>query len=608
MPRLFSKRFPKPKPSKVQTVTLNGFSGGWNSVDDDISMAARFMKVCTNTYRTPSGGQAVRFGTRFFTDIKPAHNSPIVDTFYYNGKMVVVTTDGWVLTVDAVGTVAIIWSPAISATRVGSPTIWNPNTTQVSFVSFKDKLAIHNGKDKPLQIDSSFVVNYLQDAGSGSNVNVPIGQYGCTAGNFHCVAGIPNLPTTVYIAAQGTIGTFPGDAAPNDSISIDVGAYAPEGAAEIRGLSGYRTFLIVHMQGISIQVKLGNYDASGNHKPEFPDTFPKFGLVGNRCKAVIENDLVFAGIAGLSSAKRNVFSGNLDSDYLSSKVENEYRRIVGSLSNTQQLISSFSVYDPLSNSFITTLPAGEHLVYTSNSKQHYSSWSKFTGWDWTCGCATFLGRVYFAKGTKIFQYGNKTFGETYSADREMDRDANWQINTAFVVDELVYDIVGDKVYKCRVSHTSTNATFAIDRTAFPAYWEEYLGIPIEFEMEQPWFSGREPMQLKMLRYLSLATKGSGPFTVEAYVDNLFKDEDGEWLINQDGSQINPQLSMDFVGNDALGFGFDGVFGGGRRSRDPRLWKFPTKFKSVKFRIKGSTTRALEFINMSFLFVRGKYTR
>jgi hypothetical protein len=92
MPRLFSKRFPKPKPSKVQTVTLNGFSGGWNSVDDDISMAARFMKVCTNTYRTPSGGQAVRFGTRFFTDIKPAHNSPIVDTFYYNGKMVVVTS------------------------------------------------------------------------------------------------------------------------------------------------------------------------------------------------------------------------------------------------------------------------------------------------------------------------------------------------------------------------------------------------------------------------------------------------------------------------------------------------------------------------------------
>lgn len=607
MSRLFAKRLTKPKPSKLKSVTLNGFSGGWNTIDDDISMAARFLVAAVNTYRTPSGGQAVRFGTRWLTDIVGAHDSNIVDMVYFNGKLVAVLVDGWIVTADGSGVVAVIWNPTISASRPGSPSIWTDNTVQVSFVSFKDRLAIHNGKDKPLQIDSTFTVNYLADAATGSNVNTPIGKYGATAGNFHCIAGIPASPTTVYISSQGTIGTFPGDAAPNDAISIDVGAYAPEGASEIRGLSGYRTFLIVHLQDVSIQIRLGTYSGT-THKPEFPDTFPKFGLIGNRCKAVIENDLVFSGIGGLSSAKRNIFSGNLDSDYLSSKINNEYRRIIGVLSNTQQLVNTFSVYDPLSNVFVTMTPSSEHLVYTSNAKERYKAWSKFTGWDWTCGCASFLGRVYFAKGTRIYQYGNKTFGETYNADKEYDRDKTWVASTSMTVGELVYDPVNDRVYKCLVSHTSGATSFATDRTSFPSYWEEYTGLPISFELEQPWFSGREPMQLKFLKFLSLATKGSGEFTVEAFVDNIYKDEDGVRLNDEFGAQIQPQLSLDFVGNDALGFGFNGVFGGGRRSRDPRLWKFPTKFKSVKFRIVGSTKRALEFINMSFLFVRGKYTR
>jgi hypothetical protein len=607
MAHLFSKKFPKPKPSKLQAVTLTGFSGGWDSTSDDISMQSKFLRVCTNTYRTPSGGQRVRFGTRWFTDINTAHNNTIIDGTYYNSRIVVVTEDGWVLTVDGDGVVTVIWNPTIAATRFGAPSIWTDKTTQVSFVSFKDKLAIHNGKDKPLQIDATFTVNYLQDAGSGSNVNTPIGKYGCTAGNYHCIAGIFGSPTVVYISAQGTIGTYPGDAAPNDSISIDVGAYAPEGAASIRGLSGYRSFLIVHMQGISLQVRLGNYDGT-THKPEFPDTFPKFGLIGNRCKSVVDNDLVFAGIGGLSSAKRNVFSGNLDSDYLSSKIENEYRRVVGGLTDTQQLISTFSVFDPLSNVFITVAPGTDDLVYTSNAKAHYNAWSKFTGWDFTWGVTSFLGRVFFGKGTRIYQYGNRTFGEIYANDKEFDRDANWTTFTAFSAGQIIADIGANKVYTCNVSHTSGGETFAKDRLSYPSYWTEYEGVPITFELEMPWFSGREPMQLKFLKYLSLATKGSGSFTVEAWVDNIYQDEFGVRLNDQVGTPITPQLSMDFVGNDALGFGFDGVFGGGRRSRDPRLWKFPVKFKAVKFRITGTTSNQLEFINMSFLFVRGKYTR
>jgi len=99
--------------------------------------------------------------------------------------------------------------------------------------------------DKPVSISVALATTYLQDLATGSNTNVPIGKYGCTVGNYHVVAGIPAAPTVAYIASKATAGTFPGDPAPNDAISFDVGAYAPAGATEIRGVAGFRQFLIV---------------------------------------------------------------------------------------------------------------------------------------------------------------------------------------------------------------------------------------------------------------------------------------------------------------------------------------------------------------------------
>jgi hypothetical protein len=101
-------------------------------------------------------------------------------------------------------------------------------------------------------------------------------------------------PTEIIISAKGTSGVFPGDPAPNDAISIDVGAYAPEGAASIRGIAGFRTYLLVFLQNITLQIKLGQYDDTGIHTPQFPDTLPQFGLLGNRCIVTVENDLCSA--------------------------------------------------------------------------------------------------------------------------------------------------------------------------------------------------------------------------------------------------------------------------------------------------------------------------
>jgi hypothetical protein len=75
-----------------------------------------------------------------------------------------------------------------------APHGWSNGLDTADFVPYKNELIIHNGIDKPITINRDLEVKYLQDLASGSNVNVPIGRYGCVVSNYHCVAGI--LPTT----------------------------------------------------------------------------------------------------------------------------------------------------------------------------------------------------------------------------------------------------------------------------------------------------------------------------------------------------------------------------------------------------------------------------
>lgn len=294
---LFPKSTRRRIATKVESVTMRGFGGGWNTVDDDVSMRPTYLRNSKNFYRSSSGSQILRFGNEYFTDTAVGANSPIVDMTYFNGRLVNVHENGQITTSTDAGTIALIWSDAIAALLPGAPSGWAAGVTLVTFVPSKNTLIIHNGTDKPLSVSSAFAVTYLQDLASGSNTNTPIGKYGCIAANYHCVAGIAGSPTEIVISSAGAPGTFPGDPPPNDSISIDVAAYAPEGAAEIRGIAGYRSNLIVHLQTITLQVKLGVYDdTSGDHTPQFPDNFPTFGLLGSRCIAKVDNDLFFGGL------------------------------------------------------------------------------------------------------------------------------------------------------------------------------------------------------------------------------------------------------------------------------------------------------------------------
>jgi len=605
MTTMFPKGMRKVKRSAMETSTIRGFGGGWNAIDDDLAMAPKFVKTLKNFHRSSSGSQVLRFGNQYFVDIKDVNNSPIIDQIYFNGRIINVCANGQIVTVTDAGTKVVIWSTAIAALLPGAPAAWTAGLTLVTFVPFRDTLIIHNGVDKPIVISSAFAVTYLQDLGTGSNVNVPIGKYGCTVSNYHCVAGLAGSATEIIISSKGTSGTFPLDPIPNDAISIDVGAYAAEGAATIRGIIGYRSYLIVFLQAVSLQVKLGVYNEDGDHTPEFPDTFPSFGLVGSRCITKLENDIAFAGLRGLSTASRNTYnSDQLDSSSASSIIEPAYQNAIGMLTDTEKQLSTFTVYDQLSHDLLVFIPGGRVFVYTNNEKLRYKSWSEYEGMEWVCGCTSLLGRVFLASGTKVFQLGNETFGEKYYADRLLDRDATWANATPYTIGQLIYDDVTEEVFRVLVDHVSSAlGTFADARVSFPLLWEQYLGEDIDFEMELPWFDGKDPMKTKKLRFLSLATKGTSEFTFEIYVDSLYKDVNGVVI-------YSPALSMVFIGNDFPGFGeevADDPYGA-RRSRDPRLFGFPVKFKTAKFRMHGSTKKPLAFVNISFAFARGQYIR
>jgi hypothetical protein len=103
-------------------------------------------------------------------------------------------------------------------------------------------------------------------------------------------------------------------------------------------------------------------------------------------------------------------------------------------------------------------------------------------------------------------------------------------------------------------------------------------------MELPWIDGRTPMRMKQLRFISIDSRGTAPFDVDAHVDFAVD---------------TVALTASYVGNDAIA---------GLKSNDPRLYGFPLKFKTVKIAIHGSTTEPLTIASIRYLFSKAKFRR
>ena len=229
------------------------------------------------------------------------------------------------------------------------------------------------------------------------------------------------------------------------------------------------------------------------------------------------------------------------------------------------------------------------------------SWSRFKLMKVTCGCSTIQGRAFvFDVNGNMLRYG--------SPDQPIHGDwlnyydyLSWTSGQTYTIGQRVFDASDGLVYKCIATAVSSAVNFRAARLEDPDSWEQYAGEPVKFEWELPWADFGARQLTKSLRFAHIDAVGNAQFNLDLFNDNLYRDASTGTLI--------PARSMTFVPNEAFAFGAGiQVYGGGRRTKEQRLWSMPVKFKILKARVSGSITAPLSFSALSFLYQRGSAVR
>lgn len=244
-------------------------------------------------------------------------------------------------------------------------------------------------------------------------------------------------------------------------------------------------------------------------------------------------------------------------------------------------------------------------VFEYNKEMKIRRWTRFRDMNFECGCSSQRGKVFLCKGGKVYKMGDNE--EPVYADFVGDYDQRvWKVATPYAVGTRVYDSSDKKVYICAAAHTSAVAgTFAEDRAAHNDNWTEYLGEPIDWEMETPWSEMRHRGRNKINKYISLDTEGNDVFTVSAFVNKIRYDktdfEDAD-VANMDFS------SLQFTAADTGGYGqaIPNTYSSGRRTREDKLWPFPFKGKLIRWRFHGQTRRRVKITALTMYYVLGSF--
>lgn len=581
----------KPKQSRAQKLLreaiVRQFDGGWNVVDNDLTMKPTYSKILSNMVRAPDGSHALRYGTTLHATI--SDEFPIVGLYSYANALVSVLSDG-------------SFHAFYNGTdHVLNTTLWPPmEDAQLAACEFNGELIIVNGIDKPVLIPVSLVPRYLQDLGTGSNINVPISQYVVTHGEYTIHAGMVDTPSVLSISNRGSSGTYIGDAIPNDAVLFDLGPYINRGAAIITGLGSFRDRLIVCFNDNIAIVILGEYDTDGNHVPRVEDVIHNHGAISHNAIVDLGDDMVFLDIVGVPSIKRAQFTQTLTPVRVSELIDPAIQTAIRNVSLTTHARRTFAVHDRVQRQTLFFIPNNDRtdsttetqgFVLTTPVTPRVKVWSEFRDMLWRCGTVSSEGDVYLARDGMIFRYGNQA----------------------------------DPVYTDLEQYAETwdDGTVFTDGTGWlPVSADSDGGLPIKFVWELPWTHLDTRTTIKNSRYIMIDTQGTGSFTAMMFIDNIYRDRTftGEtWTdgtLFDDGygweaERLDPTLTMDFVGGDRGGFGVETLsdeFGGGRITSDERLYAWVTKFKLQKLRFEGTTVGPLKFIATGILFLLGSIMR
>lgn len=580
----------------LQQVTARDYGGGLNTADSDFNLSSRYHVDGYNTMPDDNGALQVRWGTRLFAQFSSVLTDRIVGVQYYFSYLIAVCANGTIAASDGAGNVVLIWSNDIALRLPGAPIGWGP-TVRANFTQFLGELIVVNGTDKPLVINNSLNVRYLQDLGSGSNLNVPVCKYVAVHSNYVVMAGDPIKPGRLHISNAGTSGTWVGDALPNDSVNFDVDKYAPDSTGEIVGMVSFRDKLVVFFSEYILTVKLGTYNTATPpvHTPIVDDLITSYGAVSHKAIINAGEQVIFLDYTGAASIKNATFTNQITPTRISTLVDVNLQTALGSLSRSFLQDNVFSLYDKRENriifvipksEFTGTNPALEQNVYALSIRKGQYVWNRWKNWTFQTGTVSVEGRLFFASGTYMYRYGSAK--EPILSDYE-------GVNP--------YD--GQPEDKCSVYVRGIRCDAST------------LATGIDFYHSLPLSELKDRTSWKTLHYITMDTEGASPFTVYLNYDDLAKRDagvgdtwsDGTLFTDSFGWKSNSILShasMSFVagdrGADSLTVPAQGT--PYRPTDNMMLYAIYGRFRFIRVAYAGKSHSHFKLVSTSLYYTKG----
>ena len=349
-------------------VSMDNFAsaiGGIPSTDFDKRHCITVTGVNAYTIRTATVATSTVTAARGFDQIYNTHtiSGVIVEKWHFQDHDIVIDTNGELFTVNANGVLARIWDDTFARALAGTPNAWSPMVF-ASADTFKGELIICNGIDKPLVVDlaSTPKVDYLQDAGTSSNVFTPIAKYIKSMPDYVIMAGDPLDPKLLHVSHTGTSGTWQGDPAPNVGTQVDMSRYTPSDDPTVKGLGRYREQLIVLYFDSAVPVDIGTVDSTPAHVITPADAITQHGTIGSRTIQTLGSDLLMCDPSGVPSFARRKFTDSIEVERPSDDIEPMIRNNLLRLSVGELEDNVFSIYNRLDRQYMLFVPNHETNV------------------------------------------------------------------------------------------------------------------------------------------------------------------------------------------------------------------------------------------------------
>ncbi len=344
--------------------TINGIPAAeLNGMHSVRYVDANTIEFFVRTLATSTGTPAAA-GTAYTID-NHALGGTVVDAFYFNGYVIVVSSIGEIIRISETRVIERIWDYTIAHGLGGAPPPWG-TTTLVAKDFWSGQALLSNGRDKPLRIDftETNIVDYMVDPGmSSSNVAIPWFDACKSAFQYFIVHDTEttseDMRPVVRITAKKTSVVFSDSTDPGDAVDIDVSKIIANPDSTVVAFAIIKDSLMVIMPTSTVFLKLGNYITVGTdavHDPQPTDTMPNFGTSARRSVVEIGNDVFMLDYNGVPSARLSSMNNTIVPDRVSQLIEPLISAHIGRLSADTMRQYAFGVYDPKNKGVLFFLP------------------------------------------------------------------------------------------------------------------------------------------------------------------------------------------------------------------------------------------------------------